>query len=179
MGFSALGLRFVQRQSVNAVNAADYEITSNSLIRLGNHQTLSLQLATEENRLEELETLFPPKIRGPSAVSRLIRMAERSNLSVSDVQTQAGTEEEVGEHVYRRMSIEIQLQGNLSSFMLFLQELEGGAIPASRIDHLIIGDVSPVVQEGGAPEYTLDVGVLLSLYARVPSDDEPPSPGGP
>lgn len=171
MGFSALSVRFFQRQSINVVNAAEYDTSSSALKRLGSHQALSLKLATAENRLEELEILFPPKLSGPSTVSRLIRMAERSALSVTDVQTQPGTDEEVGENYYRRMSIEIQMQGTLSSLKFFLEELENGAIPASRIDHLNIDKITPSVLPDGTPEYTLEVGLLLSLFSRDPSEE--------
>lgn len=180
LSLAGLGYRFIQRGSVDAVNAAEHELTSDALFLLGSHQAISLELATGETRLEELETLFPAKFSGPTTVSRLIRMAESSSLSVSDVQTQPGTAEVVGENIYRRMSIEIQLQGTLSSLRQFLENLEDGAIPASRIDNLIIGNIAPFAQPDGTPDYTLEVGLLLSIFSRDPvSDDEPTSAGGP
>ena len=173
MGLAALGVRFAQRQSIDTVSAAELDVSSSALNRLGSHQKLSLKLAMAETRLEELDTLFPTKLSGPSTVSQLIRMAERSNLSVSDIETQPGTAEELGDHVYRRMSIQIQLQGTLTSLRSFLLELEEGAIPASRIDHLNIGDVTFSPQPDGSPNYSLEIGLLLSLFSRDFYDDFP------
>lgn len=181
-GIAGIGYRFVQRETQDTVNAAQLSSSSSALSRLGSHQSISIRLSEAETQLEELETLFPLKLGGPSTVSRLIRMAERSNLSVSDVQTQPGTDEEINDHTYHRLSIEMHFEGTLSSLMLFLEELEDGAVPASRIDHLIINNVTPSVGPDGLPQYTMDISLLISLFSRdpLPAELEPePAAGEP
>jgi hypothetical protein len=175
LGFAALGYRFLQRQSVDIVKAAEFDMTSRALNRLGSHQALSIELSVAEDRLENMVTMFPAKLSGPATVSRLIRMPESSNLAVSDVQTPPGTDEEINDHIYHRLSIVIQMEGTLDTLRLFLVELENGTVTASRIDHLIVDMITPSVQADGFPQYNMEIGLLLSLFSQdpLPEDTEP------
>ena len=105
-------------------------------------------------------------------MSKLIRIAERSNMSVTDVETQPGTAEEVGEHIYSSMTIQFQLEGTSGSLSNLLTELESGIIPASRLDHLNIAEITRLDTSeshnstGGGTGYMLKVGLIISVFAR-------------
>ncbi len=153
--------------------AFEYETSSRTMSRLGNSQNLIYGLSTSKSELENLDAIFPSKLSGPATVSKLIRIAERGNMSVTDVETQPGTAEEVGEHIYSSMAIQFQLEGTSGSLSNFLTELESGIIPASRLDHLNIAEITRLDTSeshnstGGEAEYMLKVGLIISVFARI------------
>ena len=175
MGHTMIGYRYVQRISEGEVLAYETSEATRYLNKLDNAQRRQTRTNESEIRLEELLADFPEKLSGPSTVTKIIQLAEKVNMRVTDITTQPGSGNEIGTHIYDTLSIEAHLEGDINSLREFLAELEDGYIMASRLDRLDIKDIAslsgsttgsrfnPASQEDGIVEVTL----LLSVFARV------------
>ncbi len=180
LGHAFIGVRYVQRISEGEVLAFETVDVSGYLHDLDNAQRRQTRQNESEARLKELRAQFPKKLSGPSTVTRLIQLAERVNMRVTDIQTQPGSGNEVGTNIYDTLSIEAHLEGDLNSLREFLAELEDGYIEASRLDRLDIKDIAPLPESStgsrtsptGQDNDSLDVTLLLSVFARVEAIDK-------
>ena len=180
LGHGLIGFRYVERIGEGEVLAFETSEVTRFLNKLDDPQRRQIRTNESEIRLKVLEAEFPNKLSGPSTVTRIIQLAERVNLRVTDISTQPGSGNEVGTHIYDTLSIEAHLEGDLDSLREFLAELEDGYIQASRLDRLDIDDTAPIqgssagsgssstVQDGDS----IGVTLLMSVFARVETVEE-------
>ena len=180
MGHTIIGYRYVQRISEGEVLAYETSEATRYLNKLDNAQRRQTRTNESEIRLEELQAEFPKKLSGPSTVTRIIQLAERANLQVTDISTQPGSGNEVGTHIYDTLSIEAHLEGDINSLRAFLAELEDGYIIASRLDRLDIQNIAALLDSTSGPQSsparqdddTVEITLLLSVFARVEAIEE-------
>ena len=122
MGNTIIGYRYVQRISEGEVLAYETSEATRYLDKLDNAQRRQTRTNESEIRLEELQAEFPKKLSGPSTVTRIIQLAERVNLQVTDISTQPGPGNEVGTHIYDTLYIQAQPEGGLNSLTSFVWE---------------------------------------------------------
>lgn len=179
-GHAIIGTRYVQRISEGDVLAFETSEVTSYLNSLDNTRRRQTRTNEGEARLIELKAQFPEKLSGPSTVTSLIQLAERVNMQVTDISIQLGSGNEVGTNIYDSLSIEAQLEGDLSSLREFLSELENGYIAASRLDRLDIEEIKlqsdSTAQSQTSPpaqsDSSLSVTLLLSVFARVEAIDK-------
>ncbi|MCH8061723.1 MAG: hypothetical protein IH861_04390 [Chloroflexi bacterium] len=179
-GHTIIGMRHVQRISDGEALAFETSEATRYLNKLDNAQRRQARTNENEIRLKELQAEFPKKLSGPSTVTRIIQLAERVNMRVTDITTQPGSGNEVGTHIYDTLSIEAHLEGDVNSLREFLAELEDGYIDASRLDRLDIRDIASTSESTtnsqtsptGQADDSLDVTLLLSVFARVEAIEE-------
>ena len=180
MGHAAIGYRHVQRVSEGEVLAYETSEVTRYLSKLDNAQRRQTRTNESENRLTELRTEFPEKLSGPSTVTKIIQLAERVDMRVTDISTQPGSGNEIGTHVYDTLSIEAHLEGDINSLRNFLADLQDGYILASRLDRLDIKDIAPlpdsttdtVIVPARQDDDGVEVTLLLSVFARVGAIEE-------
>ena len=180
MGHTIIGYRYVQRISEGEVLAYETSEATRYLNKLDNAQRRQARTNESEIRIEELLAEFPEKLSGPSTVTKIIQLAERVNMQVTDISTQPGSGNEVGTHIYDTLSIEAHLEGDINSLREFLAELEDGYIIASRLDRLDIRDIAPLSDSATGSQTNptsqddgiVDVTLLLSVFARVEAIEE-------
>ena len=179
-GHAIIGMRYVQRISEGEALAFETSETTRYLNKLDNAQLRQARTNENEIRLKELQAEFPKKLSGPSTVTRIIQLAERVNMRVTDITTQPGSGNEVGTHIYDTLSIEAHLEGDVNSLREFLVVLEDGYIAASRLDRLDIREIASPSESTtnsrtgptGQADDSLDVTLLLSVFARVEAIEE-------
>ena len=175
LGHAFIGVQYLQRISEGKALAYETSEVTGYLDELDNLQRRQARTIESEARLKELQAQFPKKLSGPATVTRLIQLAERVNMRVTDIQTRPGSGNEVGANIYDTLSIEVHLEGDLDSLSEFLAELEDGYIAASRLDRLDIDDITPPSEPSadsrtspvGQDDDNLSVTLLLSVFARV------------
>ncbi len=180
MGHATIGYRYVQRISEGEVLAYETSEVTGYLNKLDNAHRRQTRTNESEIRLKELQAEFPKKLSGPSTVTKIIQLAERSNLQVTDISTQPGSGNEVGTHIYDTLSIEAHFEGDINSLRAFLAELEDGYIIASRLDRLDIQNIAYLLDSATGPRFgparqdddTVDITLLLSVFARVETIEE-------
>ena len=180
LGHGLIGFRYVERIAEGEVLAFETSEVTRFLNKLDDSQRRQIRTNESEIRLKVLEAEFPNKLSGPSTVTKLIQLAERVNLRVTDISTQPGSGNEVGTHIYDTLSIEAHLEGDLDSLREFLAELEDGYIEASRLDRLDIKNITPLPDSsaGSGSSSTVQDGdiigvtLLLSVFARVETIEE-------
>ena len=180
LGHAFIGLRYFQRINEGEVLAFETSEATRYLNKLENAQRRQTRENEGEIRLKELQAQFPEKLSGPSTVTKLIQLAERVDMRVTGIETQPGSGNEKGTHIYDNLSIEAHLEGDIDSLRAFLAELEDGYILASRLDRLDIQDIAPGsestdgsrIRQISREEGSLEVTLLLSVFARVEAIDE-------
>ena len=180
LGHGLIGFRYVERISEGEVLAFETSEVTRFLNKLDDPQRRQIRTNESEIRLKVLEAEFPNKLSGPSTVTRIIQLAERVNLHVTDISTQPGSGNEVGTHIYDTLSIEAHLEGDLDSLREFLAELEDGYIEASRLDRLDIKNITPLPDSSagsgtgstGQDDEIIGVTLLMSVFARVETVEE-------
>ena len=163
VGHAIIAVRFLQRQTEQEALTSELEMTTQTLYGIGDPQSHVRELSTAESELETLQSIFLSRVSGPATVNRLIQLAERNDMRVTDVQTQPGLEEEVGEHTYRALVIEVRLEGTLSALRDFLSEMESDGVAASRLDRLSITDITRL---------NLESSLQFSVFVRDKPDQE-------
>lgn len=172
LGHAVIGMRYVQRISEGEVLAYETSEATRYLNKLDNPRRRQTRTNESEARLKELQAQFPEELSGPSTMTRLLLLAERFNLQVEAIEIQPGSGNEIGTNIYNILSIEVGLEGDITSLREFLAELEDGYIAASRLDRLDIKDLALVSQSSAGQHSSLNVTLMMSVFARVESIDQ-------
>lgn len=172
LGHAVIGMRYFQRISEGEVLAYETSEATRYLNKLDNPRRRQTRTNESEARLKELQAQFPKELSGPSTMTRLLLLAERFNLQVEAIEIQPGSGNEIGTNIYNTLSIEVGLEGDITSLREFLAELEDGYIAASRLDRLDIKDLALVSQSSAGQHSSLNVTLMMSVFARVESIDQ-------
>ncbi len=176
VGIAVLAVTYVQKQHEQDALASEIVAARQSLAEVGDVADRQERLAIAESELVAERVAFPAQLSGPRTVGALIQLAEESGLTVHDVKTQPGREQQLGEHTYRALSIHVQVGGTLDALRNFVGDVEGGALQAARGDELSITmteqpatDTPGESANGlstGEVQHSLTASVDLSVYAR-------------
>ena len=176
VGHVVLGVTYFQQQRERDALALEIEAASQTLVAYGDAGSPQGQRTSAEAELVAAQAALPSRLNGPGVVGALIRLAEETGLTVSDVKTVPGREQQVGEHTFAALSVHVQIEGTLSALRAFVSKMESGALQATRLDELGITGIAqppapgaePLLDESGTTEdpTSLVASLDYSVFAR-------------
>lgn len=179
VGLAALAVMYIQERREQGALASEIEAARHSISEYGLAASRQERLAVAEAALAVEQTAFPSVLSGPAIVGALMQLAEENGLRVADIKTQPGTENQVREHTYRALSVNVQVEGTLRALRTFIGDVESGAIQAVRVDGLSITGIKrpstasswvsvngPGTAEAG---YSVTASLDFSVYSRTNS----------
>lgn len=177
MGNGVLGFRYIQSQREQHVVASEVAAGRKSLSEYGDAASRQERLATAEAELAAEGAAFPHRLSSSGTVGALIQLAEQHALQVMDVKTQPGSEQQLGDHTYRSLSVHVQVEGALTALRNFIKEVESGALRAASVDQLRIDIINQPPASGAESlsngpgtaevQQSLSVSLEFSVYART------------
>lgn len=179
VGLAVLAVMYIQEWREQGALASEIEAARQSLAEYGDAAGRQERLAAAEAELAAEQTAFPSVLSGPAIVGALMQLAEENGLRVADIKTQSGTENQVGEHIYRALSVHVQVEGTLRALRTFVGDVESGALQAVRVGELSITGIklpstasSWVSVNGlGTAEagYSVTASLAFSVHSRTNS----------
>jgi len=179
VGLAVLAVMYIQERREQGALASEIEAARQSLAEYGDAAGSQGRLAIAEAELAVEQAAFPSLLSGAGIVGALMHLAEENGLRVADIKTQPGTEKEVGEHTYRAMSVNVQVEGTLRALRTFVGDVESGSLQAVRVDELSITGIErpstaswrvsvngPDSDEAG---YSVTASLAFSVYSRTKS----------
>jgi len=177
MGNGVLGFRYLQSQREQNVLASEIAAGRKSLSEYGDAASRQEQLASAEAQLAAERAAFPHQLSYSGTVGALIQLAEQHALQVMDVKTQPGSEQQLGDHTYRSLSVHVQAEGAVTALRNFIKEVESGALSAASVDELRITMIKQPPTSGAESlpngpgttgvQQLLTVSLDFSVYART------------
>lgn len=170
-------LKYYNSQGTQTILASERVAARDSLDRFDEFTSLQEKLSIAEAELAIRQNAFPSQVKGPETINTVIRLAEESGLTVSVISSVPRKNEQIDDHTYSELSMQIQVVGTLGALRNLISELESGAIKASRLDKLSITGIEELSQENrgfGSPErasadsrYRLIASIDISMFART------------
>ncbi len=176
VGYAVLGYRYLQNQREQNVLASEIAAGRKSLSEYGDAASRQEQLATAEAEMAVERAAFPHQLSYSGTVGALIQLAEQHALQVMDVKTQPGSEQQLGDHTYRALAVQVQVEGAVTALRNFIKEVESGALDAASVDELRITIINQPPASGaeslpngpgtaGVQQF-LTVSLDFSVYTR-------------
>lgn len=144
------GMDYMKRRSGQGVLASELADTAAAMARYGGDtsEDLEKQLAFAHDTLETVRGQFPQGTNSTYAIDSILRLAVGSGLKALPVATHPWITEEVGEHVYQVMNVEVSVEGSLSQLASFISVLENGAVAGLVIEDVTISESKDPEQAG-------------------------------
>lgn len=138
IGHAALIARVVQGQESHDSLVADVESAELTLSRFKSVPELQNELAEAQQELGEARSIIPEQVGSTPSIESLLELSDTASMEVLYVKSEIGDNENVGDHTYNKLVIQLTSRGSLDELITFLDSIENGGVTSARVDELAI-----------------------------------------
>jgi len=139
----------------------------------GPPQDLEQQLEAAQASLAAEQSAFPSKMNSTRVINTILELADDCEVKAKPLVTQPWSIENVGEHDYYVLRLNVAAEGSFSQLVSFISKLENGDFETLIMEDLSVARVSEQSEEENVPDGTIPVTASLdmAIYARSLTSD--------
>jgi hypothetical protein len=166
------GLSYIKEHNEHKALASQITDVSQTLAQIPQPpQDLEQRLAVAQASLAAEQSTFPSKMNSTEVINAILRLADACEVKAIPLITQPWSIENVGEHGYYVLRLDIIVKGSFSQLVSFLNKLENGEFKTLIVKSLSVTRASEKSEGETATEETIPVTASLSLaiYTQSPA----------
>ena len=172
--YAYFGMGYVRERKEHEALTSQITDVSQTLAQMpGPPHDLEQRLAAAQASLAAEQSAFPSKMNSTEIVDTILRLADDCGVKAIPLITQPWSIENIGEHGYHVLRLDVAVEGSFSQLVSFLSKLENGEFKTLIVDDLSVTRATEQPEGETVTEGTIPVTASLDLaiYTQSPASE--------